>query len=42
MEQLQSELSVWENERNHKQAGVNWQFKTKDARIKLTSLYPNL
>ena len=42
MEYLQSELSVWENERNHKQAGVNWQFKTKDARIKLTSLYPNL
>ena len=42
MEYLQSELSVWENERNHNQAGVNWQFKTKDARIKLTSLYPNL
>ena len=42
IENLQSELSVWENERNNKQAGVNWQFKTKDARIKLTSLYPNL
>ena len=42
IENLQSELSVWENERNNKQAGVNWQFKTSDARIKLTSLYPNL
>lgn len=42
IESLQRELSVWENERNSKQAGVNWQFKTKDARIKLTSLYPNL
>ena len=42
IENLQSELSVWENERNNKQAGVNWQFKTIDARIKLTSLYPNL
>lgn len=42
IENLQRELSVWENERNSKQAGVNWQFKTKDARIKLTSLYPNL
>lgn len=42
MEYLQSKLFVWENERNHKQAGVNWQFRTKDARIKLTSLYPNL
>ena len=42
IENLQSELSVWENERNNKQAGVNWQFKTSDARIKLTSLYPNI
>lgn len=42
IEYLQSELSVWENERNHNQASVNWQFKTKDARIKLESLYPNL
>ena len=42
IENLQSELSVWENEHNNKQAGVNWQFKTIDARIKLTSLYPNL
>lgn len=42
IENLQRELSIWENERNSKQAGVNWQFKTKDARIKLTSLYPNL
>lgn len=39
---LQKELSVWENERNSNQACVNWQFKTKDARIKLTSLYPDL
>lgn len=42
IEHLQRELSVWENERNSNQAGVNWQFKTKDARIKLTSLYPKL
>lgn len=42
IEDLQRELSVWENERNSNQTGVDWQFKTKDARIKLTSLYPNL
>ena len=42
IEDLQRELSVWENERNSSQTGVDWQFKTKDARIKLTSLYPNL
>ena len=39
---LRRELSAWECERNRNQATVNWQFKTKDARIKLVSLYPEL
>lgn len=39
---LRSELTAWESERNNKQATVNWQFRTKDARIKLVSLYPEL
>jgi len=39
---LRKELATWEQERNHNQATVNWQFKTKDARVKLTSLYPEL
>ena len=39
---LRKELAAWEQERNHNQATVNWQFKTKDARVKLTSLYPEL
>ena len=39
---LRNELSVWEAEQNGKQAHVNWQFRTKDARIKLVSLYPEL
>ena len=39
---LRSELSAWEVERNEIQAHVNWQFRTKDARIKLSSLYPEL
>ena len=39
---LRSELSSWEVERNELQANVNWQFRTKDARIKLSSLYPEL
>lgn len=42
IERLREELAAWENERNNNQAKVNWQFKTKDARIKLASLYPNL
>lgn len=37
---LRSELSAWEDERNNGQSKVNWQFTTKDARIKLVSLYP--
>lgn len=37
---LQQEASAWEGERNSERAVINWQFTTKDARIKLKSLYP--
>ena len=37
---LRKELSAWETERNTVAAKVNWQFRTTDARIKLSSLYP--
>ena len=40
IEQLSSELSAWETERNTLAAKVNWHFRTNDARIKLSSLYP--
>ena len=40
IEQLRRELSAWEIERNILAAKVNWHFKTNDARIKLSSLYP--
>ena len=39
---LKSELSAWETERNSQGATVNWQFRTPDARIRLSSLYPNI
>ena len=42
IDKLRSELSAWEVERNGNKAHVNWQFRTKDARIKLASLYPEL
>ena len=42
IELLRTELSAWENERNNNEASVNWQFTTKDARVKLASLYPEL
>ena len=37
---LRSELTAWEDERNNGKSKVNLQFTTKDARIKLVSLYP--
>ncbi len=37
---LNEELSAWHTKRNQTQKGVDWQFKTKDARIKLKRLYP--
>ena len=42
IEKLKAELTAWEKERNEAGAKVNWQFRTKDARIKLISLYPEL
>ena len=37
---LSKEAGAWENKRNRSQKGVDWRFSTKDARIKLKSLYP--
>lgn len=37
---LSLELSKWESHRNCIQKGVDWQFTTEDARIKLKRLYP--
>jgi len=37
---LNKELSAWYTKRNHLQKGVDWQFKTEDARTKLKRLYP--
>lgn len=37
---LNSELEKWHTDRNTKQNGVDWQFTTDDARVKLKHLYP--
>ena len=42
IEKLTSELAAWEKERNENHAKVNWHFRTKDARVKLISLYPEI
>jgi hypothetical protein len=40
LEILRQETKAWEHERNAKQTGVDWQFTTEDARIRLKRLYP--
>jgi DDE superfamily endonuclease len=42
MGRLRQEVEAWEADRNERQVGVNWQFTTADARIKLHRLYPVL
>lgn len=39
---VKKEVLAWENKRNNKNAKVNWQFTTEDARIKLARLYPTI
>lgn len=37
---LEAECEAWVTERNQAQVTIDWQFTTRDARIKLKSLYP--
>jgi len=39
---LVREIDAWQRDRNNQTRMVNWQFTTKDARIKLHRLYPSL
>lgn len=40
IEVLREEVAAWQASRDQRQAKVNWQFTTHDARIKLKRLYP--
>jgi hypothetical protein len=42
LETLIDETTQWEQRRNASQKGVDWQFSTHDARIKLKRLYPQM
>jgi hypothetical protein len=42
IESLSRHTQAWTRERNAKQTGVDWQFSTDDARIKLKRLYPEI
>ena len=39
---MEEETKAWASHRNNKQATINWQLTTQDARIKLKKLYPTI
>jgi DDE superfamily endonuclease len=42
IEEVRKQVQAWQDERNSAQVGVNWRFRTADARIKLKRLYPSI
>lgn len=42
IEEMQHETKAWQNDRNNKEAKINWQFTNDKARIKLKKLYPTI
>ncbi len=40
--EISQEVQQWTSQRNQKQTGIDWQFTTDDARIKLKHLYPKI
>ena len=42
IQKMRAEVEAWNSARNNRQTKVDWQFRTKDARIKLKRLYPKL
>ena len=42
MQEVENEVNAWQNARNNKKCNINWQFTTKEARIKLKRLYPSI
>lgn len=42
LEEMQQRIKDWEEARNKQCNRIRWQFTTKDARIKLKRLYPEI
>lgn len=42
LDKIKEEVEAWQTDRNNKNRKINWQFTTKDARIKLKKLYPSI
>lgn len=41
-EEVEQQVKAWAIDRNNQQKGVNWQFTSQDARLKLKNLYPTV
>jgi hypothetical protein len=42
IDKIRQETEAWQSNRNNKNRKINWQFTTKQARIKLAKLYPSI
>ena len=42
LDELKDEIAAWSAHANEKQRGVDWQFQTNEARVKLARLYPKI
>jgi uncharacterized protein YxeA len=42
IETVREEVEAWQNHRNNKNSIINWQFTSKNSRIKLKKLYPSI
>ena len=42
VETMKEEVNAWQQDRNNKEATINWQFTNDNARVKLKRLYPTI
>jgi len=42
IEKVKDEVNAWQNYRNNRESTINWQFTTKESRIKPKRLYPSI
>lgn len=42
IEAMKKQVAAWQEDRNNKEAVINWQFNTEKARTKLKRLYPTI
>lgn len=40
--EVKRRIGAWQQDRDERQTGIDWQFTTTDARVKLKRLYPKI